>query len=325
MSRLGWRFIPVRSALAAALMLFAAGCGSSGERSSGVDLPAPGSFLAARGLPSGWSAGDSVHFYSGNELFELINGGADLYLEYGFVKSATRSFIGPEGALVLAGIYEMSSTDAAFGIFSAFRKMHYETVEIGTAGAVSNYQLIFCKGPYFVDIQSMGGVTENQASIRALARSIESSINAPASPLPAVLNLLPRTDLAPGSETLVRGALGLNACYYLSDRNLFDLGSSIPGVLGKYITGGDPEPLQLLAVRYPDRQTAQEVFSRLVEFYRQRAGTRPGSLFDLRGISLVYGDERGEDAVTVRERNVYALFAAPEGAALSALEQILGD
>ena len=55
--------------------------------------------------------------YQGDDLFSLINGGAELYHEFGFVEVMAVDLVAGKTPL-RAEIYDMGSQEAAWGIFS---------------------------------------------------------------------------------------------------------------------------------------------------------------------------------------------------------------
>ncbi len=56
--------------------------------------------------------------YEGNDLFTIIDGGAEIYFEYGFTRAADVAYLENETARIDIQIYEMSDEGAAYGIFS---------------------------------------------------------------------------------------------------------------------------------------------------------------------------------------------------------------
>jgi hypothetical protein len=77
--------------------------------------------LQAQTLPNEsllhFSIRDSVTVYKGDDLFFLIDGGAEVYLEYGFVKVMAADY-SKDGQSIHVELYEMESKDAAWGIYS---------------------------------------------------------------------------------------------------------------------------------------------------------------------------------------------------------------
>lgn len=79
-------------------------------------------------LPGLQTAGEPKVFI-GEDLFEMINGGAEIYLEYGFVKTVSQNYSGITGKSNLRiEIYQMTDPEAAYGIF-AFSTMGQEILD----------------------------------------------------------------------------------------------------------------------------------------------------------------------------------------------------
>lgn len=100
-------------------------------------------------IPS-WNLKDSVETYYGDDLFLYINGGADLYLEYGFDEVATGRYINYINNNILVDIYKMSSTDAAYGIFTISSTLKGKPMKLGDQSFLYDYYLDIWKGPYFM-------------------------------------------------------------------------------------------------------------------------------------------------------------------------------
>ncbi|RPI04869.1 MAG: hypothetical protein EHM64_08550, partial [Ignavibacteriae bacterium] len=66
----------------------------------------------------GWTRSDPVTIYSGTDLFKLIDGGADIFLEYGFKKVVVQRYSDRNENSIDIEIYEMEDSSSAYGIFS---------------------------------------------------------------------------------------------------------------------------------------------------------------------------------------------------------------
>jgi len=86
--------------------------------------------------------------YVGDDLFSLINGGAELYHEYGFVEVLACAYKTPGGTNVKCEIYDMGSPDAAWGIFSITQTSHSKPFHIGVAGRSGDGFAQFIKDRY---------------------------------------------------------------------------------------------------------------------------------------------------------------------------------
>ena len=224
------------------------------------------SLFPRKDLPAGWRPEGKAQTYSGRELYEYINGGADLYLEYGFDQAAVLEYKGPDDAAVIVDIYRMASPTAAYGIFSLNSGVDYSpVVDVGTLGAVTPYQFTFCKGEYFVGIQSLEAGGRTGRTLGHFARSLDSRISGVDTIAPALVRKLPTTGLLVQSVTLCHGLLALNSRRYLGEENIFELGGDTWAVLGNYQFPGEarrPRSM-LLVVEYPDSAEAARVLARL--------------------------------------------------------------
>lgn len=67
-----------------------------------------------------WMLTNEPEFYAGDDLFFLIDGGADVYLEYGFREVAVSGY-SDGNRLVRVEVYLMTNAASAWGVFSARR------------------------------------------------------------------------------------------------------------------------------------------------------------------------------------------------------------
>ncbi len=309
----------MKSVLSLELRLLICACvvaslGASCERTRTEEAQKPTGIAALlpaeNDLPGGWRVADTVRVFTGRELYEYINGGADIYHEYGFVEVAAQEYLTPGGVTVFLNLYKMSDPEAAFGIFSATRRPEYEVVAIGTAGARADYQQIFCHGAYYVETQAMDTDSLTAPAMGDLCRAMDSNLESEPDELPEALNLLNNKDLPPNSRVLVRGPLGLNTRKYLSDENLFSLSDSIPGVLASYQMFADrPEAQTILIVNYPDSVVAERVFSRLQEFYKEPAGDLlKGARLKTDETRLMFATDRDVNVIILKGKIIKAVF-----------------
>lgn len=107
-------------------------------------------------------------FYDGNSLWGLINGGADLYLEYGFDKLLLQE-ISWQGIDFRIEIYKMINSESAFGIFSIFRYQCSKEDTITQYICITKYQVQTAVGEYYISISnSVGNSTSQKLSMNLL-------------------------------------------------------------------------------------------------------------------------------------------------------------
>lgn len=104
-----------------------------------------------------------------DELWGYINGGADLYFEYGFT-GVTVQEISIDGSNFKADLYLMNSPLAAYGIFSVSRFRCQQSNLLNHHDCVTPYQYIAAKANYFISIANQTGSEQDQEISKKLAR-----------------------------------------------------------------------------------------------------------------------------------------------------------
>lgn len=102
-------------------------------------------------LVPGWSQQGESRTFTADNLFEYMDGNAEGYLVYGFVRMTGISCTHGEVNLAI-DISDMGDTDAAFGMFTANRDPRSPSQKIGMGGQISRRRAIFSKGQYYVEI-----------------------------------------------------------------------------------------------------------------------------------------------------------------------------
>jgi hypothetical protein len=108
----------------------------------------------------------SPRVFTGSSLFGYMNGGAELYLEYGF-SLASITEITFMGGKYKTEIFRMKGPEEAFGIFSVSKFRCLDMPPYSAFTCRSRYQLQICKGPYYISIiNSAGTAADSTASAR---------------------------------------------------------------------------------------------------------------------------------------------------------------
>lgn len=170
--------------------------------------PAPEvqALFPAAGQVPGWAPADEPQCFAGDELFQFIDGGADLYLEYGFEKAAARTYRHTSGLTINTEIYRMKSPAAAYGVFSVKRDGRGEPAAVGSEASRSGYYLNCWKGDCIFTLTSLEEKPETPAGLEALARAMAERV--PAADRPELVNRLPSAGLNPQSVRYLAGPLG---------------------------------------------------------------------------------------------------------------------
>ncbi len=214
----------------------------------------------ARLLPesvNGWRQQGSDEIYNRDNLYEFIDGGAELYLSYGFQKLLHRNFTRPDFPDIIADIFDMGSSANAFGVF-----MHSRGKADSAFGQGSEYIqgfLNFWKGKYYVTILTMEETPESKQAVFKLGKFIDSRIKQRGS-LPQLIKLLPDKGLKESSIRYFHHYIWINSQIRLSDENILKIDDKTEVAAAKYDEGST-----LLIVHYPDAQKAKKVWQNLKE------------------------------------------------------------
>lgn len=160
-------------------------------------------------IPAGWTAPDQEYRYGPDNLWEYINGAAELFLTYGFVELTVRDL--ERGDLyVTVSLYDMGRPLQAFGIFErespANRTRHRD---LG-AGAVLQppYQGLMFKDHFYVKVEAGGGDLD-EATLREILAAVAIDLPGTDEP-PPELSHLPARFRIPGTVAFTgRDYLGL--------------------------------------------------------------------------------------------------------------------
>ncbi len=149
----------------------------------------------------------TTEYYNGESLWGLINGGADLYLEYGFER-LTFQKVKFKGINFRVEIYEMSDPNAAFGIFS-ISKFKCNDVEMEVPFyCVTSYQVQSVKGKFYLSITNEKGNSESQTYSVYLTKILLNKITTEELSLPDYFKD-PEYNDEIGSLKIIRGRLGI--------------------------------------------------------------------------------------------------------------------
>ena len=213
-----------------------------------VYLPQPGE------LKEWEPSGDSQHVI-GDDLFLLINGGAEIYHEYGFKQAIVRGFRHKkqESLQFNLEIYEMQSPEAAFGIYTFKTGDSGKAIDVGNEGLLEDYYLNFRKGNFLVTVIGFDSKEETIAGIIGAAKVVAAKIKG-SSQRPELLNFLPGIDSLlskPGGITYLKGNLALVNNYQFDSRDIFAMKEGIIGDYGNF---------KLFLFRYDDTAESRKTF-----------------------------------------------------------------
>jgi hypothetical protein len=185
---------PLVYALLAALALF---------------IPLAGMEFPADGFAAGWKRSGPVETYVPTALYNVIDGGAELFLEMGFVDLRMQKYEGAGGEIAVEA-YRMDSAAAAMGIYLLKCSRETPVAEIGERNSGDRFQIALLKNNYFIFINSFSGREDLLPVMAALARQVAASI--PAGEAVRELDILPVENRAPGWGCPAAGRKAICRC-----------------------------------------------------------------------------------------------------------------
>ncbi|MBD3289640.1 hypothetical protein GF337_12615 [candidate division KSB1 bacterium] len=211
------------------------------------------------GFVAGWKKARELT-YSASNLYGYINGGAELFLEFGFEELLIRRYDKGE-AEISAEVYVMENPLAALGIYLAKSGKETPNPSINARNSGNAFQYSIVKNKYYVLINNFDGSEEFIPVMLKLAQSILDSI--PVKVDQDVWKYLPDENRIAGSEQIIRGPFGLQPIYTFGEGDILQLQSEIFGYVADYRDGDNR--LTQIVVPYPDAEKAKNIFLNLKE------------------------------------------------------------
>jgi hypothetical protein len=157
----------------------------------------------------GWRFDIQPDIYTRDNLFEYINGEAELFNDYGFVEMVTAAYIrGDDFSHSFSiDLYDMGSPLNSFGIYSSYRNPGLTFVEMGYEATISDLNIRCFKGNYFIQLNAGSLSPELHATMEKTASDLVDRI--PATAHPIELTLLPADGQIRGSlKYITNGFMG---------------------------------------------------------------------------------------------------------------------
>jgi len=232
------------------------GCTSSSPPHGITALLPSGSVL------KGWTPEDAPEVYDGQALYDFIDGGAEIFFEYGFKAAASQGYDKGESSLQVE-LYEMTDDAAAFGIFSMNRSSRGTSIALGAAGQEQGNTVTFWQRNYYVRViaTKAGG----REPMLGAARDIETKIGGERGAVPQIMALLPARNKVEGSEMFLRGKIALNQIYYVGDDEPFGLAAGRGAAVATYQISGTT--CTVLVARYDTQDERDAAFGKAANLF----------------------------------------------------------
>jgi hypothetical protein len=211
---------PILAALSVVLLFAVSRCAGIPFRGDGD------SFLFPRLAERSWIAAEPVRTFGPADLYEEIDGEAELFLPYAF-RELTVAILAPAenaAAEVRLEIFRHDTPRDAFGVYSQYRFPEQERMRVGTSEAiVSATSLDFFQGTRFIRIRAASRKT-TRADMEILGREIS--------------GLLPGTGDPPRETDALRVPGLVDGTIVFHRRAILGIEALAPGYEAKYAAPG---------------------------------------------------------------------------------------
>jgi len=235
---------------------------------------------------SGKSAGSmGPEIYDRKNLFDYMDGGAELYLAYDFQRLAVQRYSSDSADSMTKNsltieIYQMNSSPDAYGLFSFDQEG--EMVQLGQKGVYGYGLLRFWKGRFLVRI--LGSQDNLKETILKFGLEINQKIKTKGKP-PELLSKIPKDNQIPNSDHFFHKQILLNNLYFLSDKNILNLNDETDCLLADFKS--DEQILKLLLIKYPDYERAKIAYESFNKFYLKNESSEKKKIIEIEEGKLV--------------------------------------
>jgi hypothetical protein len=212
------------------------------------------SLLPPGGAVTGWSMDGEMREFPGRDIFNFIDGEAEVHLTYDFVTVATADYINDRKQYITVSVYQLSTPADAYGLNSYYSPLQGRPVDVGNDGKLRIGACRFWKGHYYVAVEA-NPVPELNAAAEAFGQWVAQRIPDRGAP-PAMVALLPETGRKTEPPIFLHKPLilsGLTFQAVLVDPASLKLDERTDMVAAEYEGG-----FALSITRYPDEASARQ-------------------------------------------------------------------
>jgi len=151
---------------------------------------------------TGWKQSGEIQTFQPENLFDYIDGAADLYLSYDFQELKVAEYRNEKKASVIVEVYRHRTPTHAFGIYSQERLSNANFLDIGAQGYSEKDILNFLAGDYYVKMNSFKTGPEDQEILLNFAKKVAENLGEKET-LPSILSSFPEEGKKKNSEKFI--------------------------------------------------------------------------------------------------------------------------
>lgn len=206
---------------------------------------------------NGWKPKGKDQYFDHDNLFSLINGGAEVYRALNVKKVIDRRYQNPQGPDIIVDVFDMGSDHDAFGAYHIDIREEKD-VGVGHESEFQGGSLYFWKDRYFISVVALKQTEETKKTVIAFGKAIAKKIPKKGKK-PGLVGKLPKKGIEKSQVHYFHDWEGLNRLHFLSDENLLGLSKDTEGLLARLRPAG-----ALVLIRYPHKQDAELAYKRFV-------------------------------------------------------------
>lgn len=260
-------------------------------------LAPPSPAIAPAWLPAAagvWTRNQETRRIDPAAIFDYMDGAGEMYLAYRFDHLDVFEYHAAAEGDILVEIYRMAGPDDAFGLLSVDwggDAVAFAAAAPAAAGAAEWPRALYGAGllrlragAVYARVMATRETPASRDAVLALGRTIAAA-HAPAAPPRLVLAVPPQVAaglrLRRDSVCFLRSHLVLNSAYFLSQRNILDLGSDVGAVTASYETPASARGVgrpRVVLVRYPDARRARTALAHFRQAYLPETTEKAGAV-----------------------------------------------
>ncbi|HEY9123691.1 MAG TPA: hypothetical protein PK252_11050 [Bacteroidales bacterium] len=159
-----------------------------------------------------WQVVDSIRTIKGNQLFDYIDGGAEIFVEYGFVQAVSATYKDNANRQLQAEVYEMADSAASYGAYSFYLNSEGQNANAGQEAQIIDYYCVVRKGNCVIVISIPQADEGLFKSIEKFASAIASKYNQ-TNAKPELVSKIEKASIALGHIKYIEGSVGLGNIY----------------------------------------------------------------------------------------------------------------
>jgi hypothetical protein len=242
-----------------------------------------------------WKIDGEVRCYKGENLFEYMNGGAELYHAYGFNRMCVKDYQKGDNLYTME-IYEMENSPKAFGIYSLDRQGEHPSLK--QEATYQEGSLTIWKAHYFIRIFASQKGANIKEEMLSLGERAVSQIKGEGE-MPSLSRLIP----AGAKKDTVSSfwqPTPLNNIFFISHENLLNLAGDSEGITFLFSAGkGD---VRIILILYPESKQAKDSFEKFISGYFSQPPSPKGG--------DEYKGKKGDKTVIAKVKDNYLILSA---------------